>query len=336
MKNLFRNPAFRRETLLFWLAALLCVALSLLAGLPAALAVFIASAVLYAVVLLSARRRYRLMAELADGLDRILHGGESFDLDRFSEGELSILQSELSKLLVTLRTQADTLQSDKRALADSLADISHQLKTPLTGMGLAASMLADPDLSPERRTALTRDIQRQLTRLEWLVTALLKISRLDAGTAELRPRELTVRRLVDDAAAPLLIPLELRDVTLRRDFTGDETLTADPAWAAEAIGNILKNCMEHTPPGGAVTVSARENAVYTQLTVTDTGPGIDPEDLPHIFERFYRGKNADAQSAGIGLALARTILRASGASVKAENAPEGGARFTVRFYKSTV
>ncbi len=336
MKHLLRNDAFRRESLIF-LSVGAAVSISGFAvGTAAGLCVLAAAAVLYAVDLLAARRRFTLMGELADELDRIMHGQESFDLDRFSEGELSILQSELSKLLVTLRSQSDRLRSDKVYLADSLADISHQLKTPLTSINLAAAMLSEPELSDTRRRELARELQRQLGRVEWLVTALLKISRLDAGTAEMTPGEFTAAELVDSASGPLLIAMELRDVELRREGVGEEKIAADPAWCAEAVGNILKNCMEHTPPGGSVTVTSAENAIYTELLISDTGPGIDPDDLPHIFERFYRGKNADAQSAGIGLALARTIIQNSGGTIKAENAPGGGAKFTVRFYKGTV
>lgn len=331
-----RNAAFRRESLIFLIVAACAAIGGFLTDTRAGIAVLLAAGALYAVVYFAARRRYRLMGELADELDRIMHGQESFDLDKFSEGELSILQSELSKLMVTLRAQSDTLRADKVYLADSLADISHQLKTPLTSMNLAAAMLSEPEVPEARRRELSRDIQRQLTRLEWLVSALLKISRLDAGTAELSESEFTAGELLDAAAQPLLIALELRDVALRREIAGDETIRADLAWCAEAVGNILKNCMEHTPPGGHITVTARENAIYTQLTIQDTGPGIDPEDLPHIFERFYRGRNADAQSAGIGLALARTIIQSSGGTIKADTAPEGGARFVVRFYKGTV
>ena len=333
MKRLLRNAAFRWESLLFLALGAALGGLSFAVNRTAGAAALITALALYALYVCLSLLHYRRMAALADELDRIVHGQESFALDRFSEGELSVLQSELSKLLVALRSQSESLKADRVFLADSLADISHQLKTPLTSMNLAAAMLAEPTLSEERRRELARDLQRQLGRLEWLVTALLKLSRLDAGTVELSPAVFTARDLVDAAAEPLLIALEVRDVALRRENVGDQAIRADLAWCAEAVGNILKNCLEHTPPGGRVTVTAAETSIYVELTVTDTGPGIDPEDLPHLFERFYRGRDAGAQSAGIGLALARTILQSSNATVKAENAHAGGAQFTIRFYK---
>ncbi len=335
MRELLRNRAFRRELTATLLLGAAFTVLGFLLSREAGAVALALTACLLAAQCFFARRRYRAMARLADELDRILHGGESFDLDRFSEGELSILQSELAKLLVALRERSDALKKDKLTLADSLADISHQLKTPLTSMNLAAAMLADPDLTPERRTELVRDLTRQLTRTEWLVSALLKLSRLDAGTVELQKTTFTAAQLFRAAASPLLIPFEVRGVELIADFSGEETVAGDLPWLAEALGNILKNCLEHTPAGGSVTVTALEMPLFTELAVTDTGGGIAPEDLPHIFERFYRGQNASPDSAGIGLALARTILSRSDGALTAENT-SGGARFLLRFYRSTV
>ena len=334
--KLMRNSGFRRDTLIFlvlWSAAAIgCFCVSNVAG----AASLVTGAVLLIWHVIASSRRYKQMGRLAGELDRILHGYESYDLDRFSEGDLSILQSELSKLIVALRSQSDALKSDKHHLADSLADISHQLKTPLTSINLALSMLASPDTDGERREELTRDISRSLSRLEWLVTALLKISRLDAGMAELTPRCVAVSELVSAAASPLAIALEVRGVELRTRLHDDDAVTVDPAWCAEALGNILKNCMEHTPAGGTITVTGRGTPIFTELVIEDTGPGFDEKELPYIFERFYRGKNSDAQSAGIGLALARSIIQSSGGTVKAENGPDGGARFTIRFYNGAV
>ncbi len=331
-----RNAAFRRELLAYLAAGAVFTAAGFAVAPGAGLLALGMTAVFCAAATAFAGRRYARVARLAEELDGILHGRESYDLDRFSEGELSILHSELSKLLVTLRSQAEALSGERTRLAASMADISHQLKTPLTSVNLALSMLSEPELPDGRRLELTRDISVQLQRLEWLVEALLKLSKLDAGTANLAPRRVSLTSLVDAAAAPLLIAMELRGVELARRVEPGAQVNVDPAWMAEAVGNILKNCVEHTPAGGRVTVEGRENAVCAELVITDTGAGFTPEDLPHIFERFYRGKNAGPQSVGIGLALARQVIRSSGGAVKAENSPDGGARFTVKLYKSTV
>ncbi len=334
--RLWKNPGFRAELL-----ALLPVC-AVFAAVGFARDVFSgllalglgAAAVLHCAI--CARRRFRQMEELSADIDRILHSAGDRNLGRYAEGELSILESQISKLIITLRSQWDALKRDRLVLADALADISHQIRTPLTSLNLAAAMLAEPGLPEERRTELARDVARGLGRIEWLVEALLKLSRLDAGTVEFNLERVTAERIVKNAAEPLAIPLEVRGVELELDLDGTESFSADPAWCAEAVGNLLKNCMEHTPPGGTITVRARENALYTELTVSDTGEGFSREDLPHIFERFYRGKNADAQSAGVGLALAKTVIDRSGGVIRAGNAPGGGAVFTVRFYKGAV
>ena len=137
------------------------------------------------------------------------------------------------------------------------------------------------------------------------------------------------------ACEPLLIPLELRDIKLQIT-TNDAGLTGDMDWLAEAVGNIVKNCMEHTPEGGQISINAEENAIYTILTIEDTGKGFEKNDIAHIFERFYKGKNSGSESVGIGLALCRTIITGLDGTIKAENGKNGGARFEIRFYKNVV
>lgn len=280
------------------------------------------------------RKRRERLKELSVQLDRLLHVGTQLPISDYCEGELSILANQLQKVTLRLREAAEQSQSDKLALAQSLADISHQLRTPLTAMNLTAAMLREPGLSEQRRIALSRELQTLLSRTDWLVETLLKLSKLDAGTVELRREQVPVRALIDRAAAPLSIPMDLRELRLVVSCS-EESLTADPVWTAEAIGNLLKNCMEHTPPGGTITVTAQQTALYTAITVEDTGCGFDEADLPHLFERFYKGKNASESSYGIGLALARTIIAAQNGSIQAMNTGTG-AKFLIKFYHQVL
>lgn len=291
-------------------------------------------AALMLVFLLTTARRYRRIAALSAEIDRILHGEEQLSPDTYAEGELSILHSEIYKMTVRLREQQQRLLDDKRYLADSLADIAHQLRTPLTSVNLLVSRLSDPSLPDERRKLLTHELNALLSRVDRLLTALLKLSRLDAGTVTFAEERVPLEALLNRAAAPLLVPMELRGQTLT--LSADGAFTGDAAWTAEALTNILKNCMEHTPSGGTVTAEATENALFTQIVISDDGSGIAREDLPHIFERFYKGKDSDDNSFGIGLALARTIVTAQNGTLKAENRAPHGAVFTIRFYKSVV
>ena len=233
-----------------------------------------------------------------------------------------------------LREQKQQLQDDKIYLADSIADISHQIRTPLTSINLLVQFLSEPNISDERRMKLTHELLGLLSRIDWLITTLLKISKLDAGTVQFKRETLPLDELIRKSTSPLLVPIELREQTLAVGAEGN--FTGDVSWTVEAISNIVKNCMEHTPDGGRIEIKASENALYTEIIISDNGTGIDKEDLPHIFERFYKGKNSDDKRFGIGLALARTIITSQNGTIKAENNADKGALFTIRFYKGTV
>ena len=335
MKELLRNRELRRE----WAAyAAVTAVLAIPAALwdrTAGLLVLLSGAAFLLLNLFFARKRYRAMAELSAGIDRVLHGYESALITAHEEGELSILESEIRKMTVRLKESAESLRAEKAGLSRAMEDVFHQIRTPLTALNIEAALLAEENLTYGRRVQLTREVRRQLQRMEWLVEALLKMSRIDAGTVAFRKDSVAVRELVEKAAEPLSIPMELREQRLEITV-GDETFAGDLAWSAEALGNILKNCMEHTPAGGTISLRVEETALYTQVTVCDNGPGFVAEDIPHLFERFYRGKNAGSESIGIGLAMARMIVAEQGGTVMADNPPGGGARFVIRFYKSVV
>lgn len=314
-------------------AAVSAVSFSL--GIAAGIAA-LASCIIYTVIhAITNVRRYRAIARLSNSIDRILHGQDEILFTDSREGELAILTSEVTKMTVRLREQTDALAADKVRLTDAIADISHQLRTPLTSMNLTVSLLSEDGLSDERRLRLTRDLSRSLRRIDWLIDALLNISKIDAGTVGFRSERVSVAELIRRAAAPLMIPMELRGQEIRVHADSEE-YTGDMQWSVEAIGNILKNCVEHTPEGGSIEISSTENALFTEIVISDSGAGFTPGDIPHLFERFYRGKNADAASVGIGLALARTVITAQNGTVAASNGKNGGAQFTVRFYKNIV
>ena len=278
--------------------------------------------------------RYRKLQQLTGDLDRLLASGTALPIGEYREGELSILANQVQKLTLRLQEAAACLQKEKHYLADSLADISHQLRTPLTSMNLTLSMLRRAALPDEKRMELTGELRKLLAQTDWLVETLLKISKLDAGTVHLTRLFFPVRQLIDRSAAPIAIPMELRNQTLHIQCK-EEMLSCDLVWTAEALGNILKNCMEHTPDGGTITVTAAETALYTQIDIEDNGSGFDSKDIPHLFERFYKGRNACQSSYGIGLSLARTVITAQNGTVQAANT-EKGAKFVIKFYKQVI
>ena len=328
------NKELRISLVLLGLATAILTLIGLSLSVTAGILILISGLVSIAIHLSTEYYRYKKLQKLSSDLDRLLISGTPLPIREYSEGELSILANQIQKMTLRLTESAEAIKSDKVYLADSLADISHQLRTPLTSMTLTTSMLREPNLSDERRMELTGELRRLLTRTDWLVETLLKLSKLDAGTVKLTQQKISVRKLIDRAAAPIAIPMDLRNQRLVVHCK-EEAFTGDPIWTAEAIGNILKNCMEHTPEGGTITITAQDTALYTQIEVQDTGAGFDAKDIPHLFERFYKGSNASENSYGIGLALARTVITAQNGTVQAMNG-EAGAKFVIKFYKQVI
>lgn len=332
--NFFRNPEIIRTLSVYSILSAAAILSFYVIEKKYCVFVLILCILFIIIYLLTTYRRYRRIYGLSSDIDRILHGSNHLSLESYSEGELGVLQSEIYKMTVRLREQQQKLQEDKIYLASSIADISHQIRTPLTSVNLLVSFLSRADISDIERRKFSQELYEQLSRIEWLITALLKISKLDAGIVQFNREAADFSELVKQAASPLLIPIELREQTFSAETDG--TFSGDISWTCEALTNIIKNCMEHTPNGGEIKISARENALFSEIIISDNGCGINKDDLPHIFERFYKGKDSDDKSIGIGLALAKMIITKQNGTVKAENKPNGGAMFTIRFYKGIV
>lgn len=334
MIKLLKNREVQRTLLLQIVVAAVACAVAFYIELRAGIVTVVLAVLLILISYISTYLRYRKISKLASAVNDLLHGDNSISLEDYSEGELGILHSEIYKMTIRLREQQNKLMNDKVYLADSIADISHQIRTPLTSINLLVQLLSEPNLKEERRQQIAHDLYSLLSRIDWLITALLKISKLDAGTVQFKREQISLERLVRKACSPLLVPIELKGQELVIQSDGE--FCGDVAWTCEAIGNIVKNCMEHTPEGGRIEIHAKDNALYSEIVIMDIGPGIAKEDMPHIFERFYKGKNSDDKSFGIGLALARMIVTSQNGTVKAENRHPTGATFSIRFYKGTV
>ena len=326
------NKELKRSLILL---SVICLALAVCGFLHSALTGLLVLAVSLAVCLVfffTEISRYKKLQSFSKHLNELLQ--PPLPIRDYEEGELSLLAGDIEKITLLLKERADALQKDKTFLADALADISHQLRTPLTTMNLTIGLLQEKDLSEERRAALTRELNALLARTEWLVEALLKLSRLDADAVVMAKEDISVRKLTEKAAGPLLIPLELRGITLTTEG-GEAVFSGDLNWTAEALSNLLRNSVNYTPEGGSIRIKAEENALYTAVTVTDSGPGIAAEDLPHLFDRFYKGRGSSENSYGIGLSLAQKIIHAQGGTLRAFNTAEG-ACFEIKFYKQVV
>lgn len=333
--RLFRNREVRREAALHLLLTALFAAAGFFFSPGAGLLLLLAGIVFSSLHALFLVRRYRAIARLSEELDEILHGKEKIFIASCEEGELSILQSEISKMTRRLGEQAAALAAEKGRLSDAIADIFHQIRTPLTSIRLSLSLLSEGETPEEERRRLLRDVKRDLERIRFLTESLLTLAKIDAGRLVFRPEEIPLRELLEKAASPHRIAMELRGEEFLLE-AGEEKILCDPNWTAEAISNLIRNAAEHTPPGGRIRVTGEDSPLFAAITVKDDGPGFSDRELPHLFERFFKGENASPGSVGIGLALCREIVMAQGGTVTAENAPGGGACFTVKLYKSVV
>lgn len=322
------------------------------AALFAAICTFVTGLIVTVIFIFLTNRRYRALAKMAANLDRVLAGERDIRLRDMSEGELAILSSEIDKVIARLNLTVDELQAEKLALSDALADISHQLKTPLTSIAISTELIRDrlsARSDSEDLVERLRLIQTLQARVEDLVAALLKLARIDAGVIKLVCGAVDARELVRKSFEPLAIAFDIADVRFSADVQDGASYEGDLTWSVEALENILKNCMEHTPTGGCVSVRVTEDVLACRIRIEDTGPGIAESDLPHIFERFYRGSR-DASAApsevnpagvGIGLALSKSLVTAQGGTLTAENLRDEngnitGAAFNLVFFKAVV
>ena len=280
------------------------------------------------------KRRYKNLNDLNDYLSLVCKGIYDMNIDDNTEGELSILKNNLYKVITLLQSQNEYLKNDKLYLADSIADISHQLKTPLTSMMVMCELLENEE-SPDKRQEFVAVINNQLSKMKWLITNILKISKLDADATEFKREEVSISKVLDDSLKPFILTAELKNVAIQNG-ANDFVFNGDESWTVEAVSNIVKNCLEHTNDGGKIIIASGSTNLYNKLTISDNGCGIAEEDLPHIFERFYHGKNSSKDSVGIGLALAKTVFEKENASVSVESEQGRGSVFEIRFYKSVV
>lgn len=243
------------------------------------------------------------------------------------EDAFSGLQDEICKTVTELYQTRDMAVKARDFFAENLANIAHQIRTPITAMSLTVQMMeGQPDSEHPKQ------IRRQLERLTHLEEALLLLSRIDAGTLPLERKKVDVFTVLMLSVDSLQELFAGAGVSADIEEAGGVYILADLDWTMEAMMNLLKNCMEHTPPGGTVRCRYEQNPLYTEIRIWDTGPGFAKEDLPHLFDRFYRGQNAKEGGIGIGLSLARGIIESQNGTIRAGNLPGGGACFEIRFY----
>lgn len=329
---MLRNKEFQKFSILFLLMAAVFAILGFVINIYAGILSTISSAVFGIVFFIFTKLRYKSIAKISDEIDLVLHNDDHLYIAESNEGELSILQSEIRKMTLRIREQNDALKKEKEHLADSLADIAHQLRTPLTSVNLILSLLENSHDENELKK-FKREAEELLLQMDWLITSLLKISRLDAGIVVFKSEEINVNKLISTALRPFLISIELHNIDLQIHVEKGIVIHGDSGWLSEALQNIFKNCIESVGDNGRLQITCENNQLFTEIVIHDSGDGFKKEDLPYLFKRFYRGKNTDATGYGIGLALCRMIITRQGGTITAKNHVQGGAIFYIHFPK---
>lgn len=266
-------------------------------------------------------------------IEQINRRNYKLELDDMSEDELSILKNEIYKTTIMLKEAAENSNKEKLELKDSLSDISHQLKTPLTSILIILdNLIDDPEMDKATREDFIKDIKREINNISFLVQSILKLSKLDTNTISFIEEEIELNKLVNQAIKNVSMLSDLRNVNIKLKNKNNPVIKCDFKWQVEAISNILKNCIEHSNDNSDVIITIEDNKVYTKITIKDNGGGIDKDDLPHIFERFYKGKNATPDSVGIGLSLAKTIIEKDNGIINVES-DDKGSIFIIKYFK---
>lgn len=280
------------------------------------------------------KNKSKKIKEITKMISKINNRQFDIDINDFNEGELSILKNEISKTTTMLRQVADNSVKDKLNLKDSLGDISHQLKTPLTSITIMIDNILDnPDMNEKTRKKFLINIKREILNINFLVMSLLKLSKFDANVVKFNKESVYLKDIIIESIKNVSMIKELKNITIKVSGDDNIKLLCDFKWQVESITNILKNSIEHTSEYGIVEVNYSENKLYTRILIKDNGKGIDSDDLPHIFDRFYKGENSSDDSFGIGLSLSKTIIEKEGGSITVKSTPNIGTIFTIKYLK---
>ena len=295
--------------------------------------IFIGSIILLLIFILYERNQDKEIDEITKYLEAINNKNYTLQIDENSEEELSILKNELYKVTVMLRENASNSLKDKINLKTALEDISHQLKTPLTLILIILDNLIDnPEMDYQTRVEFLHDLKRESIRIQSLIQSILKLSKFDSNTVQFIKQDIYLKQIVDEAIKNTESLADLKNIKINVEGNKKIKLNCDLLWQTEAVTNILKNCIEHSSENTKIDIKYNNNSVYSYITITDYGEGISKEDIPHIFERFYRGKNSANESIGIGLSLSKTIIESNNGIITVES-NNNKTTFTIKYFK---
>ena len=265
-------------------------------------------------------------------IEEINNKNYSFKMKDINEEDLSLLKNEIYKTTIMLNEISEISKKDKKELEESLEDISHQLKTPLTSILIMIdTLLDDEDMDQNTREDFLRNMKREVMNINFLVKSILKLSRLDTNTVKFISKKESVKEIINEAILNVSLLSDLKNVKIETNLS-DSFIICDYKWQIEALTNILKNSIEHSYENNKVLIESSENNAYVKIIIKDFGSGIAKEDINHIFERFYKGKDSDYDSIGIGLALSKSIIEKQNGKISVESSDDG-TTFTIKYFK---
>ena len=277
----------------------------------------------------------KIYRDIKDMTDYVYHSSEGREYEmknKNQEGQIGLLKTEIMKMTTVLKEKVALLHSEKIFLNDTISDISHQLKTPMTSLMLLTDLMYN-DLDKEKKIEFLDRTNAQLSRMDWLIKSMLKLSKLEAKVIDFKTDKVNINELIKRSISPLLVPIELRNISLNINGDKEASYTGDIEWSSEALGNIIKNCVEHTKEGGTLDITYEENPIYSEIIIKDNGEGIDKDDIQNIFKRFYKGKNSKSDSVGIGLAMAKSIIESQNGYIYVKSKKNRGSEFHITFHK---
>ena len=299
-----------------------------------ALLIFVIFVMIFALVIYYFKKIYNDIKDMTDYVYNSSEG-RNFEMNnKNQEGQIGLLKTELLKMTTVLKEKVELLNKEKIFLNDTISDISHQLRTPMTSLIILNDLMYE-DIPKETKIEFLNKIKSQLKRMEWLIKSMLKLSKLEAKVIDFKNEKVNINELIKRSLQPNLIPIELKNIDL--SINGDKNIyyTGDINWSTEALVNVIKNCIEHTPEGGKLQINYDQNPLYSEIVIKDSGEGIDKNDLPNIFKRFYKGKSSTKEdSVGIGLAMAKSIIESQNGDIYVKSEKNKGAEFHIILHKT--
>lgn len=277
------------------------------------------------------KKQGKELKEILKYLKDINRGLYNLKIEENEEDDLSLLKNELAKTTIMLKEVASNNLKDKVLLKESLEDLSHQLRTPLTSITLILDSLNSKEETD--RLESYKDMKRLILNLNFLVNSLLKLARFDANTITFKEENFLIDNLLNEVIENVNMLADLKNIKIIKNNNINNKLKGDFKWQVEAITNIIKNCIEHSKDNSFIEINHDENKLYTRIIIKDQGVGISKDDLKHIFERFYKGKNSSSDSVGIGLALAKTIIEKDNGFITVTSKEGVGTTFIIKYLK---